>query len=205
MTRPVASRPSVMPSGLPQDLRGGGDTPREGELVVARAWKYDGGAHWVVQGTYVGADHHGQWIYQPSGTLVARPSLAFIANGDAMCLIPHEGDWVATFYDDEYPRDFRVYVDTSAEIGWLRMRHGWEVNSVDMDLDVIRSVVHGVFVDDEDEFEEHSAEFGYPDELVEQMRAATDHVYQMVRGEQEPFGKVASAWFERARARKDNN
>lgn len=188
-----------MPRGLPQDLRGREDSPVVGELVVARAWKYDGGAHWVVQGEYVGADSHGHWIYQPSRTLVARPSLAFIADGDAMCLIPHEGSWVATFYDEQYPRDFRVYVDMSTEIGWLRMRHGWEVNSVDMDLDVIRSIKHGVFIDDEDEFDEHIVKFEYPAALTAEMRETAQQVYQQVRDGIEPFGTVATTWFERGR------
>ncbi|APF41615.1 hypothetical protein BHE16_00710 [Neomicrococcus aestuarii] len=192
-----------MPEGLPQSLVGAPEVPVVGDLVVARAWKYDGGAHWVVPGAYEGADHHGHWIYQPAGALVARPGLAFIASWDAMCLIPHEGNWVATFYDEQHSGGLRVYVDISTEVGWRKISRGWEVNSVDMDLDVVRSVVRGIFIDDEDEFEEHSIEFGYPDELIADMREAADHVLGLVREEREPFGSVANAWFERARIRKD--
>jgi len=135
-------------------------------LVVARAWKYDSSPHWVVPGFYLGQDKYGHWLHQPAGALVARPGTAHLAASNALCLIPHSGQWIATLYADAL-EDFDVYIDLSSNIGWRRMKRGaWEVNSIDMDLDVIRSRSQGVFLDDEDEFAEHEIGMNYPASLV---------------------------------------
>ncbi|GAA3696056.1 hypothetical protein GCM10022377_06050 [Zhihengliuella alba] len=195
-----------------------------GELVVARAWKYDGGPHWVVPGTYLGADAAGHWIFQPAGAFVARPGAGFYAASDAVCLIPHQersdreradpeaavrtADWVATFYDAAHPGDFRIYIDVSTAIGWRPLQPaGWEIHSVDMDLDVIRSSTRGVYLDDEDEFAEHGAAYGYPDELVERMRASAAELVTAVEGGRGVFeadpesgaSRAARAWLEDGR------
>ncbi len=190
-----------------------------GELVVARAWKYDGGPHWVVPGTYLGADAAGHWIFQPAGAFVARPGAGFYAASDAVCLVPHQGpsgpdatvrtaDWVATFYDAAHPGDFRIYIDVSTGIGWRPLRPtGWEVHSVDMDLDVVRSSTRGVYLDDEDEFAEHRAAYGYPDGLVARMSAAAAELMAAVEGRRGVFdvepgsgaSRAARAWLEDGR------
>ncbi|WP_159609410.1 DUF402 domain-containing protein [Glutamicibacter sp. JC586] len=173
------------PEGLPR-------SPREipfGELVVARAWKYNRTPHWVVPGFYLGHDEHGHWLHQPSGSLVARPGVAHLAETDALCLIPHEGSWIATLYSDS-AEDFDVYIDLSHQIGWQPMKSGgWEVNSIDLDLDVIRSHSRGTFLDDEDEFEEHSASMGYPDDLKTSMRAAASELLEQVASDAAPFSQ----------------
>lgn len=169
------------------------DLPREpedpvfGALVVARAWKFNGAAHWVVPGFYLGQDEFGHWLHQPAGSLIARPSTAHLAPCDALCLIPHEGQWVATLYDDE-AEDFDVYIDLASNIGWQKMKRGaWEVNSIDLDLDVIRSHSQGTFLDDEDEFIEHSAAMHYPEELRAAIRAESRWLLEAVAKDQAPF------------------
>ncbi|MEP7333660.1 MAG: hypothetical protein ABI692_16415, partial [Terracoccus sp.] len=42
----------------------------------------------------------------------------------------------------------------------------WEVTMVDLDLDVILTREGHLFVDDEDEFEQHRAVLGYPPEVI---------------------------------------
>lgn len=190
------SLPPSVPTGLPRE-------PTDavpGELVIARAWKYDGSAHWVVPGSYLGADEYGHWILQAEGALVSRPGYGFYAASDAICLIPASGQWLGTFYDHRHPGNLRTYLDLSTEIGWRRMSHGgWEVNSVDMDLDVVRSTDKGLFIDDEDEFEEHSEAYGYPGELVSTIRDEADRLLESVRGSRAPFNGVVDSWFARSR------
>ncbi|WP_431709589.1 DUF402 domain-containing protein [Glutamicibacter uratoxydans] len=171
------------PQGLPRTP----ESATAGELVVARAWKYDGRAHWVVPGFLLGSDEHGQWIYQPQGSLVSRPGHAFLAATDALCLVPRSGEWVGTFYGAP-GEDIDIYLDVSTQIGWKRLpAGGWEVNSIDMDLDVIRSTSRGVFLDDEDEFAAHTQSMGYPAALQESMRAQALELLGRVHENSAPF------------------
>lgn len=180
-----------------------------GDLVVARAWKYNGQAHYVVPGGYVGSDEHGHWIWQGSATFVSRPGLAFFAYPGALLLVPHEGDWLATFHRrvGEHSADWFIYADVSMMITADPMRvptsvpgtygTGVELNSFDMDLDVVRSRSKGIFIDDEKDFQEHAALFGYPRFVVERMRASADALAARMRRSEPPFddpSATVDAW-----------
>ncbi|WP_313814250.1 DUF402 domain-containing protein [Glutamicibacter sp.] len=185
--------------GYLTDLPREPDNPEFGALIVARAWKYNGASHWVVPGFYLGQDEFGHWIHQPAGSLIARPSTAHIAPCDALCLIPHEGQWVATLYNDE-AEDFDVYIDLASNIGWQQMKRGaWEVNSIDLDLDVIRSHSQGTFLDDEDEFAVHSGEMNYPQELIDSIRRESERLLTQVAADHAPFNHAYRAqWLAKA-------
>lgn len=173
----------------------------QGDLVVARNRKWDGRAHWVVPGRYLGEDEHGWWIFQGTNEFCARPGAAFYTASDAVLLIPRTGEFVVTFYDDTYPGDFRVYVDLATEHEWKYLKPGVaEFHAIDMDLDVIRSADRGVFVDDEDEFAEHRIEMAYPVQLVDRIRSASDELYQAVKAQQPPFDGTDREWFRKGRA-----
>ena len=173
--------------GYPQQLVPSPEGIDPGALIVARAWKYDGAPHWVVPGLYLGSDEYGHWVHQPAGALVARPGTAHLAASDALCLVPHSGLWVATLYSDA-DEDFDVYIDLSMSIGWQQMKRGaWEVNSIDMDLDVVRSRSRGVYLDDEDEFIEHAALLGYPAALQQQLREASEWLLEQAGADAAPF------------------
>lgn len=187
----------------------GGRAPeglQPGDLVVARNRKWDGTAHWVVPGRYLGEDIHGWWVFQGRNEFCSRPGAAFYTASDAVLLIPRSGDWVATFYDDSYPGDFRIYIDLAVGHGWNYLREGVaEFHMVDMDLDVIRSTMRGVFIDDEDEFEEHRAAMAYPDHVVSGIRAEAERLHRAVLTQQEPFdgtgpAGTCAAWFGKGRA-----
>ncbi len=189
------SAAAPVPANLPRDPAGA--VP--GDLVVARAWKYDGTPHWVVPGRYLGADGHGHWIYQPAGSLVSRPGHGHWAQTDAVCLVPASGHWLGTFYDDTN-EDFRIYLDLSAQIGWRELaRGGWEANSVDMDLDVVDSRSRGIYLDDQDEFAQHAAAMGYPPELVQRIGAEARTLLLAVGQRHAPFDGTATGWLARGR------
>ena len=78
---------------------------------------------------------------------------------------------MATFYDEAHPAGVQVYVDLATGHGWTTIRPGvTEFHLIDMDLDVIRTVDRGVYVDDEDEFAEHRIEMDYPADVVDRIR-----------------------------------
>lgn len=173
--------------GCPADLPRSPENIGFGALVVARAWKFDGSPHWVVPGFYLGQDEFGHWLHQPAGSLVARPGTAHLAATNALCLIPHRGDWIATMYSDA-AEDFDVYIDLSSNVGWLQMkRDAWEINSIDLDLDVIRSRSKGTFLDDEDEFAEHALSMGYPQKLQDSVRDTSEQLLESVAENSPPF------------------
>lgn len=172
-----------------------------GQLVVARNRKWNGKAHWVVPGRYLGEDRHGWWIFQGTNEFCSRPGAAFYTESDAVLLVPRTGDWVATFYDGANPNRVRVYVDLAVAHEWTDIRPAvTEFHVIDMDLDVIRTSDRGVFIDDQDEFAEHRLAMNYPARLVESIEAAAEQLYQAVKAQQAPFDGTDVEWFTKGRA-----
>jgi len=172
-----------------------------GQLVVARNRKWNGKAHWVVPGRYLGEDRYGWWIFQGTNEFCSRPGAAFYTRSDAVLLVPRSGDWVATFYDDAHPNGVRVYVDLAVAHEWTDIRPAvTEFHVIDMDLDVIRMAGRGVFIDDQDEFAEHRVAMNYPDRLVDDIQAAADELYHAVKAQHAPFDGTDAEWFTKGRS-----
>ncbi|GAC1599869.1 MAG: hypothetical protein NVS3B6_09450 [Pseudarthrobacter sp.] len=172
-----------------------------GQLVVARNRKWNGKAHWVVPGRYLGEDRHGWWIFQGPNEFCSRPGATFYTRSDAVLLVPRSGDWVATFYDSAHPNGVRVYVDLAVAHEWTEIRPAvTEFHVIDMDLDVIRMDGRGVFIDDQDEFAEHAVAMNYPDRLVQDIQVAAEELYQAVKAQQAPFDGSDVEWFTKGRS-----
>lgn len=170
--------------------------PAPGELVVARNRKYNGAAHWVVPGRCLGSDVHGHWIFQGTGEFISRPGAALYTASDAVLLVPHSGDWVATFYDGTHPDGVELYIDLACELSWHRIRPAVvEFHMVDMDLDVVRTRDRGLYLDDADEFGEHRVQMNYPAELCTRMESAAAALMDAVASRQAPFDGRDAAWF----------
>ncbi|WP_239437449.1 DUF402 domain-containing protein [Arthrobacter alpinus] len=177
-------------------LRRESEDPRPGDLVVARNRKYDGTAHWVVPGRYLGNDEFGHWIFQGTNEFISRPGAALYTESDAVLLIPFTGDWVATFYDESHPGGVELYIDLALDLQWRRIRPNVvEFHMIDMDLDVVRTASRGLYVDDEDEFAQHRVELSYPDELCTRMESACADLVAEVGAANAPFDGRDAAWF----------
>ena len=85
-----------------------------------------------------------------------------------------------------------TYVDMTTVPVW----DGRTVRAVDLDLDVIEGLDREVFVDDQDEFDEHRVEYGYPREVVDLAMATRDIVLTAVRDKHPPFDGSAAPWFD---------
>jgi protein associated with RNAse G/E len=74
------------------------------------------------------------------------------------------------------------------------------VRAVDLDLDVIRLQDGHVFVDDEDEFDEHRLAYGYPPDVVALAELTRDRVHAMILGEVAPYDGTHRRWLAALRA-----
>jgi uncharacterized protein len=183
-----------------------------GTPVAGRFTKWGGGPHWEWAGIYVGADEYGHWWYAPPGTRCVRPGMDFLEAVGWVSLAPHTGAYAAGFYPE--PKNVRVYVDMTTQPRWQRRTPGsqlgdgpdgpdgldWEVTMVDLDLDVVLTREGHLFVDDEDEFEQHRLELGYPEDVVALAEHWRDVVFSAVASGAEPFGSVGHEWRRRAEA-----
>lgn len=103
-------------------------------------------------------------------------------------LVPPTDGWLAWF--PEFG-DFELYVDIV--VGTTRTETA--VTMVDLDLDVIRRLDGTVELLDEDEFEVHQIELGYPEHVIDHAERVAAHVLTSVRAGEEPFaGAAARRW-----------
>ncbi len=61
---------------------------------------------------------------------------------------------------------------------------------------MVEGLDRAVYVDDEDEFEEHRVALGYPREVVDLAMATRDMVLAAVRDRHPPFDGSAEPWFD---------
>ena len=146
--------------------------------------------HWVYDGTYLGADEHGDWIGFPEGSRFTRPGAEYVAPYDQVGLVPPDQGWVAAFHSPG--GKVWVYVDITTVPVW----DGPVVRAVDLDLDVVRGVTGRVWVDDEDEFAQRRD--GYPDTVVAEALRTCAEVEAMVRDRVAPFDS-AERWLSQVR------
>src|SRR3954452_3331405 len=122
--------------------------------------------HWQMDATYLGSDEAGDWIGFPRGTRMSRPGVSLTTSNDQVGLVPAEATavgqaWLATFHGPG--GSVWTYVDMTTVPVW----DDHTVRAVALDLDVIEALDRTVFVDDQDEFDEHRVSLGYPDDIVD--------------------------------------
>jgi len=165
-----------------------------GDPVRIEMEKWGGRPHWHIPGRWLGSDEHGDWIGIPAGTLMVRPGAEVVASHDQVGLVPPparpESDrgWLAAFHAPG--AETWVYVDMTTPPVW----DGPTVRAVDLDLDVIRMQSGWVVVDDEDEFEEHQVELGYPDDVIALAEKTRDRVHAAILDEDAPYDGCHVRW-----------
>lgn len=172
--------------------------------------KWDGSPHWTNEEIYLGADQWGDWLGQPSGWRSARPGREFLAISPDVTLIPrsdaeHGADYAVTVHR-RHPKGMRIYIDLGWNLRWEDARDLDPVSGmpilatgIDMDLDVVRvEGERGTWVDDRDEWAEHSISYGYPGAVITQLEALALDLEQRVRAQVAPFDDAtADAWLDR--------
>lgn len=157
--------------------------------------KYGGGEHWQERYSLLGVDQMGVWLGMPQGTHFARPGMAVEAGSDTVRLLPHGARWAACFNAPGVKA--RIYVDITTPVRWSTTPEGFRATLDDIDLDVIERATGEIFIDDEDEFADHTTELGYPPELVAATRSTADEVLAMVQNRSAPFDGTGASWLER--------
>lgn len=153
--------------------------------------KYDGRLHWHAHLTRLGEDEHGVWLGAPTGTVWQRGTEPRVTLPASVTLVPRDAWWVASFNSE--PAKYEMYIDLTTVPVW----DGDEVTMVDLDLDVVRVRHDGaVRLLDEDEFEEHQAQFGYPEALVRSVTETARRLMAEVTS-REPFTAAYRPWLAR--------
>jgi hypothetical protein len=152
------------------------------DMVRVVYTKYDGSAHRDYPARRFGSDDLGVWVGVTQGTpsvYHGRPSVEQIP---FVLLIPHHAWWTGMF--NPPPRTSEVYCDITTPARW----EGDTVHIIDLDLDVVRRRETAlVELRDEDEFDEHRVQFGYPGDLVGEAHAAADRLMVALGDGSEPF------------------
>ncbi|OAN40479.1 hypothetical protein [Microbacterium sp. H83] len=173
--------------------------PAPGTEMIFQWRKWDGSPHWRHECVYLGADEWGDWIGQPTGWLSERPGASFVAATPNVTLVPRRTDYALTV-NREHPKGMRIYIDLGWDIRWSD--DPLLATGIDMDLDVVRVVgERGTWVDDRDEWAEHSVLFGYPAVVMTGLEALALDLEQRVRSQVAPFDDVtADPWLDRLEA-----
>ncbi|MFT4082910.1 MAG: DUF402 domain-containing protein [Nocardioides sp.] len=164
-----------------------------GTRIHVEMTKWGGRPHWSFDGVYLGADEHGDWLGHPVGTRYARPGRRFVADWLAVSLVPHhDAAHLVAFNRPNDEIGAEVYVDMSTPAIW----EDTVLRAVDLDLDVARRWDGAVELLDEDEFEAHQVEYGYPPEIITMAEESAARVYAAVNGREAPYDETtAQAWF----------
>jgi hypothetical protein len=160
-----------------------------GEMVRVVYRKYNDAAHRDYPAKRLAEDDLGIWLGVVKGTRSVyhgRPSVEQIP---FVLLVPHHAWWTGMF--NPAPRTSEVYCDIATPARW----DGDTVHIIDLDLDVVRRRTTGaVELRDEDEFAEHSALYGYPDDVMAAAREAADWLLGALGNGTEPFATAYRKW-----------
>lgn len=175
--------------------------PAPGTEMTFQWRKWDGSPHWRHECVYLGADEWGDWIGQPMGWRSRRPGAQFYASTPGnVTLIPAAGDYTLRVNRD-HPNKMRIYIDLGWDIRWSE-DDPLLVTGIDMDLDVVRiESERGTWVDDRDEWAEHSIQYGYPADVMTHLEALALDLEDRVRSRVAPFDDATpDLWLDRLEA-----
>ena len=169
--------------------------PEPGTRLLFRWRKWDGSPHWVHECVYLGSDRWGDWFGQLPGWDSSRPGRVFRPEHPNITLLPPSGDY--TYTHNAAPHHTRIYIDIAWDVRW----QNGEPTGVDMDLDVVERTDRGVYIDDEDEWDEHRALYGYPLDVVARLETLATDLEQRVLAHEAPFdAATADEWLLRLAA-----
>lgn len=161
--------------------------------VTVRYFKHPRTPHWRHHTLRLGEDAHGVWLGAPAGTRVQRGDEPPVQLAhDWVQLVPRDRWWVAIFNGPDHR--IPIYVDVTSVPTWVEPGL---VELVDLDLDVVARSDGSVYIDDEDEFEEHRTALGYSQRMIDAARSTAARLLMAVEAGHPPFDDTALAWIDR--------
>lgn len=155
--------------------------------------KYNNRPHWNHITKYLGKDEHGHWFLQEQDSHSFRPGMEYHTETPVLFLLSHEKTWVAKLFPSGREDQMEIYIDLGHNLEFDAEKH--LVTGVDMDLDVIRLQTGATWIEDEDEFIEHTETMNYPEDLVLVTTATADLLLKKVTNHQAPFNvETAEKW-----------
>lgn len=128
--------------------------------------------------------------------------VSFSTRAPSITLIAADTPSTPTFWALDLGPDelhVEIYVDITTPPQWAA--DGSEVGMVDLDLDVVRLRDGRHAVLDEDEFAEHAASMGYPDEITALARDSCAQVHAALDRDDEPYATAGRRRLDEAIAR----
>jgi len=121
--------------------------------------------------------------------------------------VPPSGDYALTVNRD-HPKGMRIYIDLAWDVhaepadGPQAGEAPVLFTGIDMDLDVVRvEGERGTWIDDEDEWDEHRVQYGYPADVQQHLEALAADLAERVRAQLPPFDDAtADVWLDRLEA-----
>lgn len=159
--------------------------------VTVQYFKYPDSLHWRHELTYLGQDDYGIWLGAPVGAVVQRgvEPLRTMTRYFVQLIAP--GAWWSALFNGPNRQDLDVYVDVATPPTWPSPDR---VEMIDLDLDVVRRTNGTVYVDDEDEFEEHRLSLGYPPAMADTARTVAARLVIALESRHPPFDDTAAPW-----------
>jgi protein associated with RNAse G/E len=162
--------------------------------VTVQFYKQWGQLHWRHDMFYLGEDEHGVWLGASAGSTVQKGHEPPRQWPHAYVQLIAPEAWWTIVFNGRLASNFRQYVDIVEPARWVG---DGRVEMVDLDIDVIENMGGEVMVLDQDEFDGHAVEYGYPPDLIDGAERARDAVRQTLIGRQEPFYRAGERWLER--------
>lgn len=163
------------------------------ERVTVQYLKYPDSVHWRHDLIRLGEDRHGVWLGARVGSTVQRGHETPITMRRAFVQVISPGRWWTAIFNGPGDHDMDVYVDVVTPAEWRRPDL---VEMVDLDLDVIRKNDGTVYVDDEDEFEQHRVTLSYPDHMADTARSTAARVVLQIEQASPPFDSSPDRWLD---------
>jgi uncharacterized protein len=164
--------------------------PLPGPPVRVVYRKYDGSLHWHMELGRLGRDEYGTWLGAPPGSQCQRGAEEPVIFEQAYVLLIPDGSWWTMSCNAELAWT-ELYIDITTVPRWLADDL---VETVDLDLDVIRRWDGSSEILDEDEFAEHQIRYGYPPDVIARAERTAAEMLDAVAQYAEPFGLVGRRW-----------
>ena len=143
-----------------------------------------------VSADFLGEDEHGVWYGSHRDRTFVDGRGMTVTAAHVGAYLPDRW-WIPIFVPPE--RRFEIYVHIATPPDLVDGR----IESIDLELDVVRYRDRRVEVLDEDELDEAIIEHAIPDDVVGRARGACDEVVRLLTEDVEPFARAGAAWLER--------